>query len=63
MDMKVEEEFKVIDHYLCVCMPREVDHHNALGIIQRADEMICQREVRNLILQTSYRDLEQCPRS
>lgn len=59
MDMKVEEDFKVIDHYLCICMPREVDHHNAVGIIQRADEMICKREVKNLIFdfsQTEFMD-------
>ena len=24
-----EEQFKVIEDYLCVKMPREVDHHNA----------------------------------
>ena len=51
--MRVEEDFKVIDHYLCICMPKEVDHHNAEAIILQADEMICQREVKNLIFDFS----------
>lgn len=53
MHMRVEEDFKVIDHYLCICMPKEVDHHNAETIIQQADAMICQREVKNLIFDFS----------
>ncbi len=51
--MRVEEDFKVIDHYLCIKMPREVDHHNAGQIIRHADEMICDREVKNLIFDFS----------
>lgn len=51
--MRLEEDFKVIDHYLCVCMPKEVDHHNAGAIMQYADEMICKREVKNLIFDFS----------
>jgi len=51
--MRVEEDFKVIDHYLCICMPKEVDHHNAAAITQHADTMICQREVKNLIFDFS----------
>lgn len=51
--MRVDEDFKVIDHYLCIKMPREVDHHNAGKITQQADEMICNREVKNLIFDFS----------
>ena len=51
--MRVEEDFKVIDHYLCICMPKEVDHHNAGAITQHADEMICKSEVKNLIFDFS----------
>ena len=51
--MRLEEDFKVIDHYLCVCMPKEVDHHNARAIMQYADEMICTRDVKNLIFDFS----------
>jgi len=51
--MKLEEDFKVIDHYLCIRMPREVDHHNAGSIAEAADEMICKSEVKNLIFDFS----------
>ena len=51
--MKVEEDFKVIEHYLCIKMPREVDHHNAGNIAEQADEMICKSEVKNLIFDFS----------
>ena len=51
--MNVEEEYQVIDHYLCIKMPREVDHHNAGKITEQADEMICRSEVKNLIFDFS----------
>lgn len=51
--MKVKEDFKVIDHYLCIRMPREVDHHNAGYISQQADELIYKSEVKNLIFDFS----------
>ncbi len=47
------EEYQVIDHYLCIKMPREVDHHNAGKITELADEMICRSEVKNLIFDFS----------
>ena len=47
--MTTAEEFKVIDDYLCIKMPKEVDHHNAGKITAQADEMICKSEVKNLI--------------
>ena len=43
--MRIEEDLKVIDHYLCIRMPHEVDHHNAGNIAEAADEMICKSEV------------------
>lgn len=51
--MTAAEEFKVIDHYLCIKMPKEVDHHNAGKITAQADEMICRSEVKNLIFDFS----------
>ena len=51
--MKTEEGFQVIEHYLCIKMPREVDHHNARKIAEQADEMICRSEVKNLIFDFS----------
>ena len=49
----IEGQFKVIDDYLCIKMPKEVDHHNAGNITQQADEMICRSEVKNLIFDFS----------
>lgn len=43
------EEFKVIDHYLCIRMPKEMDHHLAVGMNQRADSIICESNIQNLI--------------
>ncbi|MBO5485926.1 MAG: anti-sigma factor antagonist [Eubacterium sp.] len=51
--MRVEEDFKVIEHHLCIKMPREVDHHNAGYITEQADEMIYRSEVKNLIFDFS----------
>ena len=51
--MELKDDFKVIDHYLCIKMPREVDHHNAGYIAGQADEMLCKSEVKNLIFDFS----------
>ena len=51
--MKVEEDFKVIENYLCIQMPQEIDHHNAKEIIEHADAIICKQEVNNLIFDFS----------
>ncbi len=45
----VKEDFKLIEHYLCVKMPREIDHHNAASISEYADRYICQEEVLSVI--------------
>ena len=34
----MEEDFKVIDNYLMVKMPEEVDHHKSVYISETADE-------------------------
>lgn len=47
--MMVKEDFKIIDHCLCIRMPGEIDHHNAGGIIALADELICDESVKNLV--------------
>ena len=57
--MKVEENFSVIEQYLCIVMPKEVDHHNAEGISRTADEMICHENVTSIIFdfeQTEFMD-------
>lgn len=47
--MTLKEDFKIIDHCLCIRMPGEIDHHNAGGIIAVADELICDEAVKNLV--------------
>ena len=32
------EDFKVIDNYLCVKLPEEVDHHKSAYICENADK-------------------------
>lgn len=53
METQALEEFQVIDHYLCIRMPKELDHHMATGIHRRADEIICESDVKNLIFDFS----------
>jgi len=57
--MTVKEEFKIINQCLCIEMPGEIDHHNAKGIIDTADEMMCREEVKHLVFdfsQTEFMD-------
>lgn len=43
------EEFVVIDNYLCIRMPKEVDHHGAAGIRECADRLILDDKVKNIV--------------
>lgn len=43
------EEFKVIENYLMVKMPEEIDHHKATYISERADRYILQNPVDNIV--------------
>ncbi len=43
------EEFAVIDNYLCIRMPKEVDHHGAAGIRECADRLILDDKVKNIV--------------
>ena len=45
----VEEQFKVIEDYLCVKMPKEVDHHNAGGLCRRVDQYIFDQKVNHIV--------------
>lgn len=45
----MEEDFKVIENYLMVRMPEELDHHMAAGIRKTADQMIMERDVKNVV--------------
>lgn len=41
--------FAIIDNYLCVKMPREVDHHGAADIRENADRLLLNDKVHNII--------------
>ena len=43
----MEEEFKVIDNYLMIRMPDEIDHHHSVDISKRADRYIMSKMVGN----------------
>jgi stage II sporulation protein AA (anti-sigma F factor antagonist) len=43
------EEFAVIDDYLCIRMPLEVDHHGASSIREGADRLILDDKVKNIV--------------
>lgn len=44
-----EEQFKVIEDYLCVKMPKEVDHHNAVGLSRIVDDYIYEAKVNHIV--------------
>ena len=59
--MQTEENpnFAIIDNYLCIRMPREVDHHGAAGIRENADRLLLNERVRNIVFDfenTSFMD-------
>lgn len=43
------DDYKVIDHYLCVKLPREVDHHKSEEICKNADRLIATSDVNHVI--------------
>lgn len=43
------EDFQVIDNYLMVKLPEEVDHHKASDICRRADRFILQDNVSHVV--------------
>ncbi len=45
----MEEEFKVIDNYLMIRMPDEIDHHQSVDISRRADRYIVDGKVGNVV--------------
>ena len=46
---EMEEDFKVIDNYLMVKMPKEVDHHNSGYISKTADKFIMKDGIGNVV--------------
>ncbi len=45
----MENDFKVIDNYLMIKMPEEIDHHNSGTISKTADEFILKEGVANVV--------------
>ncbi|MBR5800039.1 MAG: anti-sigma factor antagonist [Lachnospiraceae bacterium] len=45
----METEFKVIDNYLMIKMPEEIDHHNSVYISKTADAFILKEGVGNVV--------------
>lgn len=43
------EDFKVIDRYLMVKMPEEIDHHKSTYISKQADFLILKEQVDNIV--------------
>lgn len=48
MEQKMEE-YAIIENYLCIRMPKEVDHHGAAGIREGADQLILNDQVKNIV--------------
>ena len=49
MKRQMEEDFKLIDSYLMIRMPVEVDHHKSVYISKMADQFIMTRRVENVV--------------
>ena len=45
----MEQQCVIIDNYLCIRMPMEVDHHGAAGIREHADKLLLDDKVRNIV--------------
>lgn len=43
------EDFKVIDNYLMVKLPEEIDHYQSAYISERADRYILKEQVDNIV--------------
>ncbi len=44
-----EGQFKVIDDYLCIKMPKEIDHHNAEMLSKKIDRFILAGKVNHIV--------------
>ncbi len=45
----MDEDFKVIDNYLMIRMPDEIDHHKSIYISKMADKFIINEQVGNVV--------------
>lgn len=52
----VKGEFELVDHCLIIKLGEDLDHHNAIYLRERADKIIMNRNVRNIIFDFSEID-------
>lgn len=45
----MKEDFKVIDNYLMIKLPNEIDHHKSVAISEKADRYIVSQKVENVV--------------
>lgn len=49
----MEDNFQVIDHYLMIRLPEEIDHHSSKSISRRADSLILDENVNHVVFDFS----------
>ena len=49
----MEEDYKIIDHYLMIRLPEEIDHHSCSMICRRADRMMLDNSVSHIVFDFS----------
>ena len=49
----MEEDYKIIDHYLMIRLPEEIDHHSCCVICRRADHMMLDNSVSHIVFDFS----------
>ena len=45
----MEADFQVIDRYLMVKMPEEIDHHQSFAISRKADSFLMRDQIRGIV--------------
>lgn len=49
MEQLTREDFRIIDNYLLIRLPEEVDHYNASYICEQADRLLMEEKVQNVV--------------
>ena len=49
----MEEDYKIIDHYLMIRLPEEIDHYSCSVICRRADHMMLDNSVSHIVFDFS----------
>lgn len=49
----MEEDYKIIDHYLMIRLPEEIDHRSCSVICRRADHMMLDNSVSHIVFDFS----------